>query len=744
MAITVLTAAFALAASTPQTYGSITPQFDSLDVFVDLNGQFGNLLVEVFAQGGIGGVNNLVASAKVGRNQVTDPSQIQAIKGIGIIGGTTYTLVITADTALLAIKASMSGYNAQVNQIPDETDTVTAPLVFNTEVPFGALANYHIYVQANVDFGPNNSNTESIFRLYGTAGAGGVKTLLFSKRLSANPNSSGRVQQVISLPNDFQAVGCDSFEMTLEAVNVINVGDSHPTVTLIGFDPLLDGTGGSGPVPPLATQALAASLVYRPGGVAGGNVFVTEPTLKAAWLTTVGDSIIDVDDSIVSPAPFTTVWPDAANRLTIKGFNDTVVSIDIADGAQFTGVNLEGPLNVITHGTVVSPFDQNTATQEIMIVGVGVTLTHLGSAPWMSCPVGGFRGIIFNQFTLFDNSAAGAGPFLGFVVGGGGGITSLAFYNQTDVLFTTDHIVDGGVGTTIQFEFDSSWPAATNPNNTNAGFTGTTTLFQGDNDSKTVTFLANGNFTVPDGVTEVDLEGCGAGGGGGGGIAGAATNQAGGGAGAGALLQKRTITGLVARSVIAVGIGTAGAGGAAGLAAGPGGFGGNGTVTTFGGLASFDGGSGGLGAQNPATPGLGGMPYIGGPGQVHDTVGAQGTNLTPMFQAAGGAGGSDTAPSVTGAKNGGLFIGGVRGVDGAGAGGFGHGGGGGGAGPYGAGGAGGTGANNGASAVAPAAPLANSGAGGGGGGSGGGVGQNGAAGADGASGMLKVTWRVSP
>ena len=264
--ITTVTQTHALVAGTPQSYGNIVPQFNNLNIFIDFGGEFGNLLVEVFVVAGAGGVNTRVASRKVGRNLVTDPNTMLAIPTIGIQGSTQYSLQITSDSTFAAVKATMAGFDAQVNGQPDETVSNTHPLVFNTEVSFGFINNYHISIQADVDFGPNASNTEAIWRLYGTSGVGGVRTKLFEKRLSANPNGVGRIQTIINLPNDLQTVGCDNYELTAEAVNVINPGDSSPTATLVGFDPNLTISGG-GPVP---SGPPFASAFYNAGGLLTG------------------------------------------------------------------------------------------------------------------------------------------------------------------------------------------------------------------------------------------------------------------------------------------------------------------------------------------------------------------------------------------------------------------------------------------------------------------------------------------
>jgi hypothetical protein len=151
------------------------------------------------------------------------------------------------------------------------------------------------------------------------------------------------------------------------------------------------------------------------------------------------------------------------------------------------------------------------------------------------------------------------------------------------------------------------------------------------------TVTANGNFTVPAGVTKIYVSAC-AGGGGGGGSAGnnGVANQAGGGGGGGAgqwiIRSPYTVTpGQVIAITIGAG-GSAGGGGAAGVNAGTnGGAGGN---TAIGSLITLTGGTGGAGGGNPggANVGSGGG---GGTGYPNGSAGDDG-----IAGCGGGAGAS--------------------------------------------------------------------------------------------------------
>jgi hypothetical protein len=119
---------------------------------------------------------------------------------------------------------------------------------------------------------------------------------------------------------------------------------------------------------------------------------------------------------------------------------------------------------------------------------------------------------------------------------------------------------------------------------------------------RTQYFFASGTFTVPAGVTQVEVEVWGGGGGGGAtadGTSGSIAGNAGGGGGGGAYCRKR-ITGLTPGATVAVTVGAGGASVANNA-------GGNGGTSSFGAYCSCTGGSGGPWGVNTIAPGgLGG------------------------------------------------------------------------------------------------------------------------------------------
>lgn len=234
---------------------------------------------------------------------------------------------------------------------------------------------------------------------------------------------------------------------------------------------------------------------------------------------------------------------------------------------------------------------------------------------------------------------------------------------------------------------------------------------------QSITFTSgSGTWSVPAGVTEIIIRGCGGGAGGGGGgnqTSGFSGGGGGGGQGAAAMYSSETVTPL---SSLSYSVGAGGAGGANGATGVTGSAGGNSIISS----STF------YGAQ------------IGGTGGASNTAGVGGTNIifNTCLYVPGGNGGT---PGVAGTSGQGSILSGAA-SPGAGTGST-NGGGSGGSGGngIGSGGAGGAGVNN---APGGAGSSAGAGSGGGGGGAaGGGAGsQPGGTGGNGGSGRITIYW----
>ncbi|MCK3719950.1 hypothetical protein M8674_07500 [Escherichia coli] len=121
------------------------------------------------------------------------------------------------------------------------------------------------------------------------------------------------------------------------------------------------------------------------------------------------------------------------------------------------------------------------------------------------------------------------------------------------------------------------------------------------------TLTSSGNFTVPEGVTELWISGCAGGAGGGSQTTSNVTVAGSGGGSSGGFVQRFKLA-VTPGQVIPYTIGAAGTGGAAG-----GGIGGDGGNTTFGSYLTLLGGKGGAVGQSASDSASGGIGGLGGP-----------------------------------------------------------------------------------------------------------------------------------
>ena len=150
------------------------------------------------------------------------------------------------------------------------------------------------------------------------------------------------------------------------------------------------------------------------------------------------------------------------------------------------------------------------------------------------------------------------------------------------------------------------------------------------------TLTSSGNFTVPEGVTELWISGCAGGAGGGGSQTTSNATVAGSGGGSSGGFVQRFKLAVTPGQVIPYTIGAAGTGGAAG-----GGIGGDGGNTTFGSYLTLLGGKGGAVGQSASDSASGGIGGLGGPtgsGGGHGSWGGDSQN-TNGGGAYGGKGG---------------------------------------------------------------------------------------------------------
>lgn len=501
--------------------------------------------------------------------------------------------------------------------------------------------------------------------------------------------------------------------------------------------------------------AKTSSIIFRPGGVAGGLVVTTWAEVQVFVALRLGTCIVYVDDSLgAAHVPATSGITDFFGKGEIRAFrNDrNYNALTVDDGATLKNLfRIAGTVFVLgaTVGAVpaldwdFTGGQPNFFIEETAFVGNSPAATQpIISVPaakqiWIYCRSSG--GVLMEaNHTLIT---IGAGGVCGLWSEGGALEASFGTFGLPATWA-------GGVGTSsllydsITLSVSGIIPLA--------GSAGTNLIRQMDSNLVEMSFNASANNVLANlialaalptaGTLPISVDGFGGTGGGGGGASGAIGN--GGGGSGGCVWQSGWVDHNLAHPLNVV-IGIAGGAGAAGVA--PGGNGGDGTdggpssvldATTGFTLASLQGSSGGKGGLAAGGGGNGGGTYAGA--SISSTIAAG-------FSAAsfGGPGGANGGahPGLPGQK--GLvslpnaatvaFAGGTAGAS---AGGQGGGGGGGGMGPFANGGAGGNAtANVGGAGGASTANLGN-GAGGGAGGTG--AADNGGAGGPGALGFVRL------
>jgi hypothetical protein len=182
------------------------------------------------------------------------------------------------------------------------------------------------------------------------------------------------------------------------------------TPTYIGTSLVTQGeiSGGGGGL----TAADRATIIYRPGGSAAGNIYNTTASAFAAFNAVDGPKRMVIDDSVTSPAVIdTTGMPGAGWDLEgqpLEGFRGRNVSLTIADGVKLQNLRaIAGLMQVTNQATAAVCTD--LAPGEIVILWDSVQLISGSTgALWQTpasgttvCLVENFTGI-FSGFLLAD------------------------------------------------------------------------------------------------------------------------------------------------------------------------------------------------------------------------------------------------------------------------------------------------------------------------------------------------------
>lgn len=191
------------------------------------------------------------------------------------------------------------------------------------------------------------------------------------------------------------------------------------------------------------------NLVFRPGGVADGNVYTDWAALVAAAQQIRGYKTIQFDDSIVSPCVIPAgAWNMAECEWTgfLLGASPNTVQISLADGATFINLRkVGGDLTITNNNTLTAPVTIAPAGggfASIFEFGAGTTgdypsINNVGAAPFFDC-----SGLLVGQRFLIRMQGSISGSTPAVELGASPGNVSFALFDSARV---HAGMVNGGV-----------------------------------------------------------------------------------------------------------------------------------------------------------------------------------------------------------------------------------------------------------------------------------------------------------
>lgn len=431
------------ATNTEYSFGTISPNFDMLDAYVDPGPASGKTRLIWRLYSVIGGVTAKIAEL----GPVDSNIPYRPFAGIGVDSsgdansGALFELrAITVDEPVTGVKAGMIGYDMVVNNQPIEVVSATAALVLGSDVSFGTLASYHNRVQVQINPG-SAIYASSTWTIYGqiTGAAGTIAAVVGEGSIP----SSGSLLAPTVVASATRA-GASSYVVKARLHDNYYNGATISASTS-GSDPKLDGTGGGG----------------------GGITELTQDVLAGPGAGSQAASVVEATGELIPGSGGVWGLPDKAS---------SIFFYRAPDGSQTNFVRVPGTIGANPFGgySFLGADDSRNVT-----LGSG-TFSAGANALTLECPVTYInRGgkLVAKTYRASNNFALGLWwiqqpamfgniePYLGgaapftcdaagfatsfiecrFAVGGGGGTISLAFFGGADpgrVL----HIGDG-IGT---------------------------------------------------------------------------------------------------------------------------------------------------------------------------------------------------------------------------------------------------------------------------------------------------------
>jgi hypothetical protein len=220
-------------------------------------------------------------------------------------------------------------------------------------------------------------------------------------------------------------------------------------------------------------------LIYRPGGVAGDNVYTSWSSLMTAFNQIEGVVFIDIDTSLSSPAVISTGTHDLESRAIIRGTQTGVVNpsqIQLPDGAVLKNPREFENFWLDLQGTSTPNIEFDVSDRSIKFSGIGYIDIN-GTQPFARISTSLVLAFQFRDSVVINNYATSGRSFLD-ITHASADVTVVLIDN---VLVNNNNFVEGTAGSLLLYH-DSSVNTnfivdlPTNPN-----FSGTTTYSPLDN-----------------------------------------------------------------------------------------------------------------------------------------------------------------------------------------------------------------------------------------------------------------------
>jgi len=242
----------------------------------------------------------------------------------------------------------------------------------------------------------------------------------------------------------FQTSGCSTADFSTRFVRAVGDGATG-AIAVASDEPAARANNSPG-----------RAFVFRPGGVAGGNVYVSWPSLVAAMSSGQGRKMLEFDDSVLTPCVIPAgVWPmkdvvwGGYGPRSNPGVFRTVV--DITEGAVFTGLRMiGGQITIRNKATATSPVSDFGPGTNHVHIGLrddcgNSQFQNLGTVPMFA--LGAISVRFFVQNCLFGIGSTSP------LIGHAGGVCTLLLLGQNQ---TGANLVAGATGASVFFAALSS------------------------------------------------------------------------------------------------------------------------------------------------------------------------------------------------------------------------------------------------------------------------------------------------